>query len=267
MKYQQIQPTAKLTPYIRCFGLLESEHAPEQSKRFKIIADGCPGLIFQENPDCFLDKDGNKLPQLFLHGLTTGHSEKTTTSYYRNIGVYFRPHALRSVFGIDAHALTNRYVALDSIVPNHVSEQLLLAHSIEKRIEILSVFILQQLALNSHKEHPKTLFAIESIQAQRNGTSLAGIQSDLNVTERTLERIFNTHIGVSPKLFARIDRFQQALDHLRKQPAPFFTGVAYQHAYADQSHFIRDFKEFAGSSPKQFLQHAHEQAVNFPEWK
>jgi AraC-like DNA-binding protein len=267
MNYRQIQPKANLRSFVRYFGLLENDHSLDQTKTFKIIADGCPGLIFQEDPNCFLDKDKNRLPQLFLHGLTTGHSEKTTTKrYYRNIGVYFQPSALKSVFGIDACELTNRYTELNTIIKNDLSEKLLEEDQIEKRIEILSDFILQQLKTNSHKGNHKIALAIEKIQSG-NSHALDEIQSSLNLSERSLERVFNANVGIPPKLFLRINRFQTALDSVRRQIFPSLTETAHQYFYADQSHFIREFKEFAGASPKHYLLLANEQALNFPEWK
>lgn len=266
MNYKQIPPAGILSPYIRYFGLLENDDASCRETTFKIIADGCPGLIFQENPDSFLDKGKHKLPQLFLHGLTTKHSEKTTKGNYRNIGIYLQPNALRSIFGIDADALTNRYVALDEITPNTLSEQLQQEKSQERRIDILSGFILQLLKKNSGKESQSITAAIRKIKEGNNETTLAEIQSCLNLSERSLERNFNSNIGISPKLFLRINRFQAALNCIRKKSFSNLTELAYHHSYADQSHFISEFKEFAGINPKQYLLRTNEQAINFPEY-
>jgi len=267
MNYQRILPIPALQPYVRYFGVLESDDAGASSKSFGIIADGCPGLIFQENPDAFLDHAGNVLPQLFLHGLTTKHSGKTTKGSFRNIGVYFQPHAIKSIFGTDACELTNRYVDLHTLVKNDLASRLLETTSTEKRIQMLSRFLCDRLDQNKHRENQRTAWALEKIKGQGAGTSLPEIHSALDLSERSLERIFKTDIGISPKLFARITRFQSSLNHLRSQKFDSLTDVALSNWFYDQSHYIREFKEFSGVTPKQFLRQAHEQAVNFPEWR
>lgn len=266
MKYTQIQPAKQLQPYIRCYGILENDRIPNKTTTFKIIADGHPGFIFQEDTTSFLDKDSNRLPQLFLHGITTNHSRKTSQGNYRNIGVYLQPNAVKSIFGIDANELTDQFIDVNAIIKNSLAEQLLCENSIERRIAIISDFIYQQIAKNKHQENAKTTYAIAKINTEST-SELNRIQSELNLSERTLERIFKTDVGISPKLFFRICRFQAALDDIRKRTAATLTEIAYQHSYADQSHFIREFKEFAGTIPKQFLLRANEQALNFPEWK
>ena len=266
MNYQRILPIPALQRYVRYFGVLESDDAGA-SKSYGVIADGCPGLIFQENPDAFLDHSGNVLPQLFLHGLTTKHSGKTAKGSFRNIGVYFQPHAIKAIFGTDAFELTNQYVDLQALVKNDLASQLLEAASTEKKIQILSLFLCDRLDQNKHRENPRIAWTLERIIKQGAETSLTEIQAELNLSERSLERIFKTDIGLSPKLFTRITRFQSSLNHLRSQKFDSLTDVALSNLFYDQSHYIREFKEFAGVTPKQFLRQAHEQAVNFPEWR
>ena len=132
-----------------------------------------------------------------------------------------------------------------------------------QRIKILSTFFNKQ-AEQRKTENKKVVFAIKQLQM---GISLPTVQNELNITERSLERYFKQYVGISPKLYARINRFQTALETLRKSNFDSLTDIAYQNNYFDQSHFIRDFKEFAGTTPKHFLHQANEQVANFPEWK
>ena len=267
MNYKQLSPPEDLRPYIRYFGLMENDDSTDQAKTFRIIADGCPGLIFQENPNCFLDKNKNKLPQIFLHGVTTRHSEKTAKGRYRNIGVYFQPHALKSIFGIDASELKNHYADIDAILKSDLTLRLLRETSMEGRIEILSNFLRYHIDKNKQSKNVKMPFILARMMGGKGKTALREVQSELNISERLLERIFKINVGVSPKLFLRINRFQNALDQIRKQKLQSFSDAVCQCDYADQSHYIREFKEFSGVNPKQFLRRANEQVMNFPEWK
>ncbi|MEJ7662748.1 MAG: helix-turn-helix domain-containing protein [Hymenobacter sp.] len=85
------------------------------------------------------------------------------------------------------------------------------------------------------------------------------------MSERSFQRRFKQAVGVSPKLFARICQFQDSLAQLRRAEYEKLSDIAYAHDYADQSHHIRAFREFAGSTPRQFRQQAHRQLASLAE--
>lgn len=263
MNYQQIYPIEPLRKYIRYFWMLETDSADFSCKTFRIMSDGLPGLIFQENKESFLNKDNQAFPQLFLYGQTTRYTEHKATENFRNIGVYFQPTALKSIFGIDANELTDQHLDINELIKTHITDQLLNANTTEQRVKFLSSFLKQQVEQRK-LENEKVNVAIAQLQK---GKSLTVIQNELNLSERSLERYFKQYIGISPKLYARINRFQLALENMRQAPFNKLTGIAYQNDYFDQPHFIREFKEFAGTSPKHFKRKANEQVPNFPEWK
>jgi transcriptional regulator GlxA family with amidase domain len=70
---------------------------------------------------------------------------------------------------------------------------------------------------------------------------------------RQLERKFKKHIGVSPKQLGKVIRLQTALKMLLNEETESLTHIAYESEYYDQAHFIKDFKEFTGTNPKDFL--------------
>ncbi|MGJ1415191.1 DUF6597 domain-containing transcriptional factor [Sphingobacterium multivorum] len=263
MYYQQIYPIEPLRKYVRYFWILEDDNLNFSQKTFKIMPDGLPGLIFQENKKAFHDKDNQELPQLFLYGQTTRYTEHKAIKSFNNIGVYFQPNALKSIFGIDANELTNQHIGIDELIKTNITEQLLSTTSSVHRIELLTSFLMHLVEQRS-TENGKIDFATAQLQK---GVSLPNIQSELNISERSLERYFKEYIGISPNLYARINRFQLALENIRQNQFSKLTDIAYQCNYCDQSHFIREFKGFAGISPKHFLLQANEQVANFPEWK
>ncbi len=227
------------------------------------MSDGLPGLIFQEDKKSFLNKDNKELPQLFLYGQTTRYTEHKAIKNFCNIGVYFQPTALKSVFGIDSDELTNQHVDINDLIKTNITDRLSNTTTSDQRIKLLSSFLIQQ-AKQREIQSEKVNFAAGHLQK---GVSLPDIQAELNISERSLERYFKRHVGISPKLYARINRFQSSLGSLRNANFETLTDIAYQSNYFDQSHFIRDFKEFAGTSPKHYILQANEQVANFPEWK
>jgi AraC-like DNA-binding protein len=108
-------------------------------------------------------------------------------------------------------------------------------------------------------------FAISSIIQSKGGVPLQDLQKYLQISERSFERKFKQYVGITPKLFSRISRFQASLHELRIGLHNKLTDVAYENDYADQSHFIRSFKEFAGCSPLQYQKQLMQSVDNFYE--
>jgi AraC-like DNA-binding protein len=95
--------------------------------------------------------------------------------------------------------------------------------------------------------HTNAVQIVRSCHGQITVNNLAG---QLGTSVRTIERIFLEHVGLTPKKFIRLIRFQSALQSL-KQGGPFvnLADLAYSFGYTDQSHLIKDFKEFSHRSP------------------
>ena len=85
------------------------------------------------------------------------------------------------------------------------------------------------------------------------------------MSERNFERKFREYVGISPKLFSRICRFQSSLKQLQESNYEKLSDIAFENNFSDQSHFIRTFKEFAGFSPNQFQQQTNTIVDNFTE--
>jgi AraC-like DNA-binding protein len=82
---------------------------------------------------------------------------------------------------------------------------------------------------------------------------LKKVQDELYVTERTFQRMFEDKVGISPNQYRRIAQFNSAFQQLNQQQFKLFSDIAFNNEYADQSHFIRAFKEFTNMTPKEYL--------------
>src|SRR5690606_13999186 len=84
---------------------------------------------------------------------------------------------------------------------------------------------------------------------------LSGLFDELKINERTLQRLFKKYVGISPGQFRRICQFQSAFEQIRNKQFERLSDVAYEQNYADQSHFIRSFREFTEKSPGEYLKY------------
>jgi AraC-like DNA-binding protein len=263
MNYQRITPPSSLKNYVLDFWALESPTEDDSQKTFTVLCNGLPGLIFQENPAVFTGFGGERLPQLFVFGQARKHGQLHGGGRFRTIGVTFQPTALKSVFGIDANELTDQNVCISHLVKTSLSEQLLNSGTLQQRITFLSSF-LQAQALRHEDENKQLNYAVAALQQ---GIKLSRVLRDLHLSERRLERLFLTHIGITPIFYARICRFQSSLALMRQGRFRSLTDIAHSLDYFDQSHFIRDFKLFSGVSPRIYLRKAIERMPGFPEWQ
>ncbi|RQO64480.1 AraC family transcriptional regulator [Pedobacter sp. KBW06] len=264
MRYEQIPAPAYLSNYVRYIWTLESG---AMSHQFRIIADGSPGLIFQNGPAGLFEQNKKEMPNVLLYGQSTTHAE-ISMGKSTMIGICFFPGALKSIFDLNANELTDTCMDLDLFATRHgyyLREQLLNLESVSDQINMLCTYLFAQIHKNDRKPDGHTDYVLSMMIRSKGMVSLKVLQKELNVSERSLERKFKQHVGISPKMFSRICSFQASLNQLKNNEYEKLSDIAYENGYSDQSHFIRTFKEFAGFSPYQYQKQPHNVADNFPE--
>lgn len=255
MKYQTFSPPEHLLSVIKHFWILENDGSDNSKSTFNAVPNGSPGVIMiRSDKDTFCTVENKKLPNIFLYGQTVAPSSFSTEGKVEAIGICFQPHALKSIFGMDADALTGASVDLTLLENNNnnLSEQLLNAATIDEQIRILSIYLFQQQQDNSRLPDEPIKHAISQLTHTRGNISVKELQQKLNLSERTFERRFKKSVGISPRLFSRIIRFQDTLIQMQSNNYKKLSDVAYENEFVDQSHFIRVFKEFTGFSPMEF---------------
>lgn len=265
MHYNEIPAPVYLQQYVRYFWTLEDHDKCQTSRSFRTIADGCPGMIFQSSYEGHFYQQDKKLPGIFLYGQFTTHTALHTTGRLSAIGIFFRPNALKYIFGLDAGILTDSCMDANTIAVKHgmdVQEQLLNAITTTDKVNILSSWLLTLVHKNNKQPDPGVQYAITSIAGSKGSIPLKQLQHTLQLSERSFERKFRAVVGLTPKLFARICRFQASLQQLRSNKYNKLSDIAFENDYADQSHFIRTFQEFAGFSPWQFRKQSPEVVEN-----
>lgn len=220
-----------------------------------LFANGAPTIVFQSVKSDHVVGDSGYLN---LYGQTIAPSQLIFSGPVTLIAYFLHPHALKALFGIDANELTNRCIDLNDlklIKEASLQEKLLNAPALNDRLALMDSLVLNLASANSFNDARLT-FATHQLKNNNDPNALAEIQRELNITERTLQRMFEANIGVSPKMFKRVWQFHSAFQQLNQHQYARLTDIAYQHGFADQSHFIRVFKEFTNLTPKEYLQKA-----------
>ncbi|WP_431211728.1 helix-turn-helix domain-containing protein [Puia sp. P3] len=127
-----------------------------------------------------------------------------------------------------------------------------------RRVELLEGFLVARLAEKEKRAANITMVGsiIREMQQNPDPNSIRNIANRYKISTRYLSRLFLQYTGVTPKLYDKIHRFQQSL-RLITENRYSLTSIAYDCGYFDQSHFIRDFKHFAGITPSSYAPEAY----------
>jgi AraC-like DNA-binding protein len=162
--------------------------------------------------------------------------------------VVFQPAALYRLTGIPAGDLRNGYFDAYLVFSKdirHVTEQLFHARSQQEMLDVLDSFVLSL----TPRYMPSAIDAVSSLLLQRAAPSLDWLARESSLSVRQFERRFKAQVGVSPKLFARLYRFDRAFRMKNQHPHLDWLTIAVACGYYDYQHLVRDYKDFTGTTP------------------
>ena len=169
----------------------------------------------------------------------------------RAIGATLRPGAAQALFGVSALELANRHVPLDDVWGLQVAtlrERLVELERPEQQLELFETYLLTRLpqVKGIHPAVAQALAEMHAIDDVRSMVARSG------VSHRRFIELFGHSVGLTPKRFVRVRRFQHMLTMLANNPKVSWANLAQDVGFADQSHFNREFREMAGMTPEQY---------------
>jgi AraC-like DNA-binding protein len=183
-----------------------------------------------------------------------------------SFSVVFQPAGLFRLFSIPAAELTNRDYDAHAVIGGSVSslhQRLGECHGFEGRARIADQFLLA--VLQTGQTGDGVLDAANHVLRAHGGVRINDLAARTGYSLRQFERRFAERIGVSPKLYARIARFEAALDSRARSQGTTWTDIAHAFGYYDQMHLIHDFERFSGETPGNLLtevEHAHRASID-----
>lgn len=256
MHYYTYPASEPLSKYVKYYWTLEGIDDSVAASRERIFPDGCMELIFHYG-DLFrkysTDIDAFDQPRSFLHGQLKRFMDIESTGKIGVFSIRFRPDGLHAFIEMDLNELTGNAVSIRDLWGADgciLEEKMLEATTTAQRINIIEQFLIRQMKWRTDNS---IHYCVRSIVNSEGSKSIELLSREVNLGRRQLERKFIATVGLSPKLLTRIIRFQNTLHRLEAKQLASLTGVAYSGGFYDQSHFIKDFKEFTGLNPKQYF--------------
>lgn len=246
-----------LQPYVKLICTMEYDDATNTSP-IRVLPDACVEMFFNytSTPVAIIGEE--------LHNrsiVSFRMSQPRDVQMRKGAGVIaicFHPGMAYKFIRPPMHALTDTTTPLTDIWGNHtadIEEKMAELPDNSSRVNLAQNYLLN--ALTNSKEDLQITYCLKQIQLSKGLIPVGKLVADTGITQRHLARKFREYIGLSPKEYLRVSRFIFSLAHLKNYPAFSLTEVAYESGYYDQAHFIRDYKDFTGYTPREVVRAEH----------
>lgn len=231
--------------------------------RDRILPSGQSQLLINLGPTQYRIVDGPPeqriaFRDIWYSGLHQGPIDTEVPHGSALLGVAFNAHGSYPWLGTDLSGLADRIIALADALGDGVlalRERMLNTGDIVTRFEMVERWLLARLR-PCVSVHPAVRWAVDRIAASAGQIGVDALARQTGYTRKHLNALFQRQVGLGAKALARVHRFKSALAVLGNVDEVPWAELALHCGYYDQSHLVRDFRNFSGFAPGEFLRHA-----------
>ena len=251
------QPAAPLNRFVEYLWYVDS--AGEGHGKERTLPSGVADLIINLRENCIQYYDPDDLQQphrldgMVLSGASNQHYVIDTSGPATLIGAHFRPGGAYPFFHAPVLTLFNQTISLCELWPDRIAEwreRLLSASSPQSCLSTLEHLLRQQLQ-SDRTPHGAVTLALQA--CSRPISRVRDMTAQIGLSDRRFQSVFSAQVGMSPKQYLRVCRFQDALQILYRGNWQQLTDIAHHCGYYDQAHFIHDFRQFSGLTPSDYV--------------
>ena len=262
LMYVTCQPCAALASHVERLWYCDG-HAGIHGKE-RVLPDGRFQLAFSlaEGPISALAdpmSGRDEIAPSLLLGIRSRFSMIDTAKLRSAMGVVFRPGGARVFLNSPADAFHNKDVSLDLIWGSMVRtlrDWLLTATRPAEKFKLLEAVLLER--LNERAQlNAVVQYALKEFARRSEMPRVQEIAQEGGLSRRRFAHLFREQIGMPPKLYCRVQRFQNALKQIVSGAPVEWAQVALAAGYCDQAHFAHEFRDFSGLSPTAYLAGDH----------
>lgn len=243
MKYKEIKPFKELNSFIHSYWELQgNEHDKQWERNFP---DGCAGVVVNVGGTCITDNGSVSMEfgKTYVVGAMTSFKDSFIDHTTHLLGVCLKPAAFTNFYEyIAQNELTNNTVELEK-AHSFVVDKIL-----KDPLNHFNQFFSDR--IKSRKNQLQSV--INDIHSSNGQLSIYELSKRNHITMRQLERHFKTHLGVSPKEYSNIIRFQNALSIIKNpKENRSLLDIAFECGYYDHSHLTNEITRNTGLTPSQ----------------
>jgi AraC-like DNA-binding protein len=250
--YQPAPPLATIVDAVWYYDGYAPPHRLEH-----VLPDGSMQLIIhlRGEPLRVYDRDG--APRLVHGPLVCGPRARyclvDTAQQGALVGIHVRPGGAAALLGLPASELHDADLPLEALwgaAAWELQERIVEAPTPEARLELLEAALVRRI---TGAPDPAVAYAVRAFTASPRAASVADVTAAIGLSHRHFIHVFREAIGLTPKTYCRVRRFQAALRAIARGERVEWAVLAAQSGYYDQAHFVHDFRAFAGLTPSHYL--------------
>jgi len=253
------EPCQELKPYVQCYWSISRPEELMETKPLKIIADGGMGVLFNYGGKITVSVNEIEF-NVGRHGVITGPTLHATYLTLQKqvsaLGIRFNPAGAYPFICGDMKIYTNKVLpfSMEGQLPWHSLQQSLaqLSEPVEK-VAALDNFLVKHMHSSRLASANWLLGSIDTLCCHSGNIKIQELCVQLNISQKQFERRFKQAVGLMPKQISRIFRLEKSRIIMRSFDFESLTQVSQQCEYADQAHFIREFKALVQATPKQYV--------------
>ena len=253
---QSIKPNGLLKRFIKSYFIVEFNNKIDFLPHERVFPNGTISLVLHYGPPSKFKKKNEKEyvePNIVICGQQTSFYDISLSGETGMILVLFQPHGLRAFFNFPINELLNQNLALNHFIKEvpELEDKLLNTYNNRQRIELIEDFFIKRLGINQNTDRIE--HALKIIEVTKGQIRTQHLAQEVCLGIKQFERIFSANVGLSPKKYMSIVRFQNTIRSKQNSKFKNLNQLAAESGYYDQSHFNHEFKQLTGLTPRSFF--------------
>lgn len=247
--YAELAPPPELKASVECLWWATHLEEPPAHSLKPILPDGCIDILVKLSEV--------ELSSYVVGAMTTARLPQDASRIKTYLGVRFSPGGAFPLLADNLELLRDRLVALELLKPRlaqAIEAVLPNMQTVEQKLRCLGLLVQKEWHQRTAELDDRLIHARKWAHGRRGVVQSSALGLELGISRQHLGRLFKQQVGLSPKQFLRIVRFEAMVKSLPEAAAWGWADFACAFGFSDQSHFIADFKKVAGTTPGSFLE-------------